>query len=258
MTTGKLAATLGVLLFLSLAGNVFMAGYVIGQKAGDAAPEQPAPENDKRKAWQKRDEALRQKLSPEDLKIFEAARDKNRPRIEALKAELEKARENVMAAQTAEPFEQQALDAAVEEEAEKKTVFLQALREMRKDIFTRLSPEGRKEMRKLHARDGKHDRRGERRDGGPRDERRRERREMLRDRMQNGERPMMRERGFRADPSADPSGWPQEDGQRPAPPPPEPPPSPDYGEQPPAPPPHDEDCGGCEGPPGGNPGFLEP
>lgn len=247
MTTGKLAAILGVLLFLSLAGNVFMAGYVIGQKAGGAAPEQHAPENDKRKAWQKRDEALRQKLSPDDLRIFESARDKNRPRIEALKADLEKARENVMAAQTAEPFDQQALDAAVKEEAEKKTVFLQAIREMRKDIFTQLSPEGRREMRKLHARDGRQDR-------GARDERRRERREMMRERMQNGERQMRRERGFRAAPH----GGPQEDRQPPAPPPHEPPFSPDYGEQPLAPPPHDENCGGCEGPPGGDPGFLEP
>lgn len=242
MTTGKLAATLGVLLFLSLAGNVFMAGYVIGQKAGGgASPEQPAPENDKRKAWQKRDEALRQKLSPEDLRIFEQARERNRPRIEALKAELEKARENVLAAQNADPFDRQALDAAVEDEVEKKTVFLQALREMRKDISAQLSPEGRKEMRKLHARDGH-----KAKDGRRGDDRREMRRERIRERIQNGEAPMRHERGFREEHRMPHEGEPES------------PPSPDYGEQPPVPPPHDEDCGGCEGSPGGNPGFLEP
>lgn len=266
MTTGKLAATLGVLLFLSLAGNVFQAGYFLGQRAGDAAPEQPAPDNDKRKAWQKRDEALRQKLSPEDLKIFEAARDKNRPKIEALKAELDKARENVLAAQTADPFDQQALDAAVEEEAEKKTVFLQAIREMRKDIFTQLSPEGRKEMRKLHARDG-HKGKDGRRSDAPRGDRRDKIRERIRERIENGERPMMRrEGGFRAEQRRMPPPSPEMDGEMegemdgppPAPSHDAPPSPPDYDEPPPPPPPHDEDCGGCEGPPGGDPAFLEP
>lgn len=263
MTTGKLAATLGVLLFLSLAGNVFQAGYFLGQRASDTAPEQPAPDNDKRKAWQKRDDALRQKLSPEDLKIFEEARESNRPRIEALKAELEKARENVMAAQTADPFNQQALDAAVEEEVEKKTVFLQAIREMRKDIFTKLSPEGRKEMRKLHARDGHKGKDGRRPDdlrGDPRGDRRDKVRERIRERLENGERPMMRrEGGFRADQRRMPPPE-MNDGMDGPPPPPQdaPPPPHDYGEPPPAPPPQDENCGGCEGPSGDNPIFLEP
>lgn len=246
MPREKIITILGALLFLSLAGNLFMAGHMLGERA--ALGEKPPLAGDARKAeWKKRDALLRERLSPADRKVFEEAKAQNRPRIEALKKDLEAARERVAAAQMTDPFDAQALEQAVREEAEKKAAFLAVIREMRRDIAQRLSPEGRAQMEKLAPRG----------DRAGKDGRRRGMLEKMRERRMDGDRPFLkdggrsfpRERGFRADPRPfPPEGAPPPEGPTPVPPPEEgygEPPPPD--EPPPAPPPP-EDCGGCEVP----------
>lgn len=243
----KLIIIMGGALFLSLATNLFMAGYMIGHHAsgGDTAavnaPPKPGMAEDRKAEWQKRDEELRKNISAEDRKIFEDIKQQNREKIQGLRKTLEAARDRVEEAEHADPFDRDKLEAAMREEAAAKADLLATVRGMRKEIAGKLSPEGRAAMEKLRPRAG---RPGERRG------------EFI-DRRQGGE-------GFGGGPGGIPGRGPRmqdnggdndmplKSGNRPDFPPDAPPPPQDgqgdgYGNQHPAPPP-DKDCGGCEVP----------
>jgi Spy/CpxP family protein refolding chaperone len=144
MKRDKLVIILGAVLFVSLTANVFMASMMVGNSYMHAG------EGDARHAeWQKREEELRKQLPEADRKILKAAMQEHRPQFQALRQELEAARQKVSDAESAEPFDQAALDAALRVEQEKKTALLQMMRQTRDQIAQQLSPEGREIFKKL-------------------------------------------------------------------------------------------------------------
>lgn len=245
----RLVAVLGAALFLSLAGNLFMAGYMLGHKVtAPAAAPAPGSEDARRAEWKKRDAELRRTLSDADRKVFEDMKAQNKDKVDALKKAVGDAHDKVEAAQSADPFDAAQLDAAMRAEAAAKAEFVTTMRALRKEISSKLSPEGRAAMEKLRppreGRDGHRLR--ERRDGmrGEFMERRRAR--------MNGQ-PAFGDSNsaFGGGAGGIPAGETPFDG-RPV----SPDSGPDSGNAPDAPPPHD-DCGGCEVPGGAADGAPE-
>ena len=149
MKVDKLVIILGAALFLSLSVNLFVAGLMVGQSV-ESRDDKKDPDADPKKAeWQKRDAQLREKLSSPDRDILEAARKENHDKIEGLRNALDDAHSKVEEAQNAEPFDQQAFDAAVSAEAAKKAELLKTVRALRQEVMQKMSPEGRAEMQKL-------------------------------------------------------------------------------------------------------------
>lgn len=182
MTFNKISMALAAALFLSLSVNFFLAGLMLGNAVSPApvatATEeiktQMTPDEARRAEWQKRDEALRAALSPADREIVQAHTEANKQVFEDLKSRLETARDSVAAAMTADPFDQAALDTAIEAETDVKALFMREMYRARRAVTEELSPEGRKifqEMNPLRRRGGHHrtghsdDRAGGDRDG---------------------------------------------------------------------------------------------
>lgn len=136
----KTVVVLGSLLFLSLAGNLFMGGALLGKGYGH----QP-----RHAEWEKRDRELKEKLSEQDRAALKESMAANSERFKALKDRREEAREVVRAAMEAEPFDQQALDAALKAEQEVKMELLTAMREAKAQAMEKLSPEGRAVLEKM-------------------------------------------------------------------------------------------------------------
>ncbi|HYD16893.1 MAG TPA: periplasmic heavy metal sensor [Patescibacteria group bacterium] len=157
----KLAAILGGLLFVSLAGNLFMGGLMLGHRA--SVVETPSPgavssvqsSEDRRAEWRKRDQMLRERLSEADRAIFEEIKQKYHDQIEQKRIALDQARERLEEAQSAEIIDTPAIEEAGREEAVRRAEFLQAIRAARKEISGRLSPEGRIQMERLRPPKGK-------------------------------------------------------------------------------------------------------
>lgn len=164
MVFNKLSMTLSAALFLSLSVNFFLAGLMLGNAVSTPKPAaaeetqaRMSPEEARRAEWQKRDEALRAALSPADRDIVQSHTEANKQIFEELKTKLDEARQSVAAAMTAEPFDQQALDAAIEAETEAKAMFMREMYRARRAVMEELSPEGRKtfqEMNPLRRRGG--------------------------------------------------------------------------------------------------------
>lgn len=159
----KLATVLGGLLFLSLAGNIFMGGLMLGDLASKEAAK---PADNRRAEWRKRDEQLMKKLSDADRAILVEVKGKYEAEMEIRRTELEAAREKLEAAHSADPVDSIAIEKAGREEAMKKAALLKTVRAARKEISGRLSPEGRAEMEKM--RPPKGGKRGDRRPRGER------------------------------------------------------------------------------------------
>lgn len=163
MVFNKLSMALAAALFLSLSMNFFMAGLMLGNAVAPqpaAAAEQPAqisPDEARRAEWQKRDEALRAALSPADREIVQAHTEANKQTFEGMKTTLDEARQRVAAAMMSDPFDQAALDAAIEAETEIKATFMREMYRARRAVTEELSPEGRKifqDMNPLRRRSG--------------------------------------------------------------------------------------------------------
>lgn len=138
MTSARLIAVLGVSLFLSLSANFFLAGVMLGNSYGN---ESSAWGSD-RSNHDKREEVLR-RLPAADREILEQAARKNHSDLDVLRGGLEAARQEVKDAMKAEPFDQDALDAALRAEKEKKMDLLRRIHDARRAAISRLSPEGR-------------------------------------------------------------------------------------------------------------------
>ncbi|MCC7036091.1 MAG: periplasmic heavy metal sensor [Alphaproteobacteria bacterium] len=160
----RLATVLGGLLFLSLAGNIFMGGLMLGDRA---SKEVAKPADDRRAEWRKRDEELMKRLSDADRAILTEVKGKYEAEMETRRTELEAAREKLEAAHAADPVDSIAIEKAGREEALKKAELLKTVRAARKEISGRLSPEGRAEMEKM--RPPKSGRHGDRRPRGDRE-----------------------------------------------------------------------------------------
>jgi Spy/CpxP family protein refolding chaperone len=160
----RLTTVLGGLLFLSLAGNIFMGGLMLGDRASKEAAK---PADARRAEWRKRDEELMKKLSDADRAILTEVKGKYEAEMETRRTELEAAREKLEAAHAADPVDSIAIEKAGREEALKKAELLKTVRAARKEISGRLSPEGRAEMEKM--RPPKGSRHGDRRPRGDRE-----------------------------------------------------------------------------------------
>lgn len=250
----RLVAVLGAALFLSLAGNLFMAGYMLGHKVtAPAATPAPGSDDARRAEWKKRDAELRRTLSDADRKVFEDMKAQNKDKVDALRQAVNDAHDKVEAAQSADPFDAAQLDDAMRAEAAAKAEFVTTMRALRKEIAGKLSPEGRAAMEKLRppreGRDGRRlrERNGER--GHFRDEIMERRRARMHDQRGDNSGGPAPERpafggGAGGIPAGDtPFGNPPPDAG------PEvgPESGDDSGNMPDAPPPGD-DCGGCEVP----------
>ncbi len=134
-------------LFVSLLGNCFLGGHLIGRFHGHPGMMPPNAAADK---------TLRDKLSEADRKVMKQAMEQGRERMDKLHDELESARKAVGDAVKAEPFDPAALDAALTKEKNEKMAFLLTIREARADISQKLSPQGRALLSKMnHLRPGK-------------------------------------------------------------------------------------------------------
>lgn len=156
----KVATVLGGLLFLSLAGNIFMGGLMLGDRASREAAK---PSDDRRAEWRKRDEELMKRLSATDRTILKEVKGKYEAEMETRRRELEAAREKLEAAHAADPVDSIAIEKAGREEALKKAALLKTVRAARKEISGQLSPEGRAEMEKMRPPKGGKRERGDRR-----------------------------------------------------------------------------------------------
>lgn len=156
MVFNKLSMALAAALFLSLSVNFFLAGLMLGnaispKPAGiEDTQGQMSPEDARRAEWQKREEALRTALSSADREIVQNHTEENKQKFEELKTQLDDARQSVAAAMTADPFDQQALDTAIEAETEAKAMFMREMYSARRAVMEELSPEGRKTFQEMN------------------------------------------------------------------------------------------------------------
>lgn len=155
MAMNKVCMALAAALFLSLSVNFFLAGLMLGDSLTPDAPpvvaeERMLPEESRRAEWKKREEALRAALSPADQDILQQSTERHKQKFDALKADLDEARQNVAIAMTTEPFDQDALDAAIEAEAAVKAQFMREVFRSRRDVMEQLSPDGRKIFQEMN------------------------------------------------------------------------------------------------------------
>lgn len=132
MKLEKPVLILGVALFVSLVGNLFMGGMLLGHQMG------PSQQSE----WQARTQQVRAHLSEKDEKILKNAMRDNQKQFEEMRKDLEDIRQDIKAASHAEPFDQETLDAALREEKQKKMEILKFMQETRQEVLQKLSPEG--------------------------------------------------------------------------------------------------------------------
>lgn len=136
----KLPIGIAAIFFVSLALNVFAASHFIRLFAGSYFSDSA------------HDYELREKLSDNDRRILESAVAINRGKMEALRSSINTAREKELAAARAVPFDQKALEAALEDERSRKMKALTLIHETRELAMGGMSPAGRdilKQMRRV-------------------------------------------------------------------------------------------------------------
>lgn len=141
MRIARISAFLGLALFLSLAANLYMGGVMLGSHYSGS-------QCDSRKAeWEKRDAALRARLSAEDYAIVKEGMKAHRREFKEARARLDAARDAVDAAMKAEIFDQAALDSALMAERDLKAGMMSDMRAAREEVIRKLSPEGQAIMK---------------------------------------------------------------------------------------------------------------
>lgn len=155
MAMNKVSMGLAAALFLSLSVNFFLAGLMLGNALTPDQPpvvaeEKTAPEDSRRMEWKKREEALRAALSPADQEILQQSTEAHKEKFDRLKADLDAARQDVATAMATEPFDQAALDAAIEAETTQKAHFMREMFRARRSVMEQLSPEGRKAFQEMN------------------------------------------------------------------------------------------------------------
>ncbi len=144
MNREKLTIVLGAALLISLVGNFYMAGLMMGRSYSAREQHGPGEAGEPHRGeWQRREAEMRRQMSPADREILKKAMQERRPKFQALRQQLEEAHQKVEDAQNAEPFDQKALDETMQAERDKKSELLQAQRQARQEIMQQLSPEGR-------------------------------------------------------------------------------------------------------------------
>jgi hypothetical protein len=143
MNRDKLVILLGVLLFLSLTGNVFVGSLLLGEAYSPAGGEEHHGD------WKKKEALLRGALAPADQAALTLATKGKHEQFHTMHDALEAARQRVEDAQNREPFDPKGLDAALEDEKQKKSALLKLIRQTHEEIAQRLSPGGREIFGKI-------------------------------------------------------------------------------------------------------------
>lgn len=136
MKNQKLMAALVVALLVSLSVNIYFGGHQLGRfvSAGPCDKQE----------WREREQVLKEKLSPADYEILAAHKAEKKKFFRADRKRLEAARGDVEKVMQQDPFDQAALDAALELERSIKAEMLQRMRQSRDVLRGQLSPEGQK------------------------------------------------------------------------------------------------------------------
>lgn len=155
MTMNKVSMVLAAALFLSLSVNFFLAGLMLGNALTPDQPpvaveEKTSSEDSRHVEWKKREEALRAALSPADQEVLQQSTEAHKEKFDKLKADLDAARQSVAAAMATEPFDQAALEKAIEAETAVKAHFMREMFRVRRSVMEQLSPEGRKAFQEMN------------------------------------------------------------------------------------------------------------
>lgn len=169
----KIIVVLGSALFLSLSANLFMGGLMLGQGYNKGYHRDGGRDWDKsgkedrdarREEWKKRDAELRARLPEADRAIVEEHMKGMKGKFKTLRDAADAAEDKADAARAADPFDQQAYEAALKAQAEAKATLVGTLKSARKELMQKLSPEGQKVMKEMgprfrgrEGRDGGHD-----------------------------------------------------------------------------------------------------
>lgn len=129
-----------VLLFVSLAVNLFLGGLMLGN-AYDPPPHTTE--------WARRGGSLAAALPKADLALLKASMEKNGDRLKVLKKDFDAARARTRAA--LESGDDAALESAVKAEVRAKTAFLRLIHQSRAAAAKEFSPEGRAVLEKTEA-----------------------------------------------------------------------------------------------------------
>ncbi|MDD9900677.1 MAG: periplasmic heavy metal sensor [Alphaproteobacteria bacterium] len=130
----KTLKIISVLLFISLAGNVFLGGIIVGRTIDRATP-----------AWVQKDQQLENRLSAQDRAALDSVMSAQKPVLANLKTALDVARKDVRRALDAD--DPAALDAALQRERMAKAALLRQMRDARHAAWEKLSPEGREALK---------------------------------------------------------------------------------------------------------------
>ena len=128
-----------ILLFVSLALNLFLAGFLAARWLAPEWHEQP-------RGPQAIVEKLTSHLSGADAEVMRAAFQANQGKLAAAFGEVQQARHEVRQRLAAQPFDPDALAKAVAEVRVKQGAYFTALQEIILPAVGKLSPEGRKHL----------------------------------------------------------------------------------------------------------------
>ncbi len=140
MTDGRFTGRrFQIVLFVSLALNLFLAGFLAARWLAPAWHEE-------RRGPEAIAERLTSRLSGADAEVMRAAFQANQPKLASLFGELQQARREVRQRLAAQPFDPDALAKAVADLRVKQAAFFSALQDTILPAVGKLSPEGRSHL----------------------------------------------------------------------------------------------------------------
>ncbi|MBI1216004.1 MAG: periplasmic heavy metal sensor [Alphaproteobacteria bacterium] len=151
MKLEKIVTILGAGLFISMSANLFMGGLMLGHNFTPRHAMQQAGDDDRDQDhanWRKRDEELRKKLSEGDRRVLRETMQANRDQFQGLRQKLKDAQQQVQETLNAQPFDKDALSAAMGEEQRAKLAVLEKMHGVRDALLQKVSPEGRAVLEK--------------------------------------------------------------------------------------------------------------
>lgn len=149
MQMNKKIAALGLVTFLSLAGNLYFSGHLLGRSMGGGDCGQSSYNADKKAEWKKKDHELRKSMTPEDRAIVKQSMMEKREAFTEKREALDAARDKVFAAMSADDFDKATLDAALAEEQARKGDMLMLIRDAKMETMKKLSPKGQEAFKNI-------------------------------------------------------------------------------------------------------------
>ena len=150
----KILVTVSVLLFISLAGNMFFLGIWLGSSVQQGVTETSHVSGTIHAASEIKqiDREFSDLLPEQDKEIIRSRMQESRSTLRAQKDALDNAQRAVRNAMYAEPFDQSSLDQALADERAARQNLHGALNTTRRNMAASLSPEGRRALAKMEDR----------------------------------------------------------------------------------------------------------